>query len=112
MEQHNLEMFQKMYAETLKNAHAVQCLQGEQTLDTMMNDLRTLFIVGQGCETPTFKTIMDNRYRSECSSGICTIHLLQIFLNNAKTAHFATIIPRKSGDTYVTSHTQQAFYYP
>jgi hypothetical protein len=24
MEQHNLEMFQKMYAETLKNSHAIE----------------------------------------------------------------------------------------
>jgi hypothetical protein len=30
MEQHNLEMFQKMYADTLKNAHAIHCLQAEQ----------------------------------------------------------------------------------
>jgi hypothetical protein len=102
MEQHNLEMFQKMYAETMKNAHAIQCLHAEQTLDTVMNDLCTLFITGQGHETPAFKTIMDNRYHSECSSGICTIHLLQIFLDNAKTAYFTTIIPRKLGDTYVT----------
>jgi hypothetical protein len=106
MEQHNLEMFHKMYVETLKNVHAIQCLQAEQTLDTMMNDLHTLFITGQGWETPTFKTIMDDRYHSECSSGICTIHLLQIFLDNVKTAHFTTTIPRKLGNTYVTSHTQ------
>jgi hypothetical protein len=106
MEQHNLDMFQKMYAETLKNAHVIQCLLAEQTLDTMMNDLHTLFITGQGHETPTFKTIMDDRYHSECSSGICTIHLLQIFLDNAKTAHFTIAIPRKLGDTYVTSRTQ------
>jgi hypothetical protein len=33
MEQHNLEMFQNMYAETLKNSHAIQCLQVEQILD-------------------------------------------------------------------------------
>jgi hypothetical protein len=105
-EQHNIEMFQKMYAETLKNAHAIQCLQAEQTLDTMMNDLHTLFITGQGWETPTFKTIMEDRYYSECSSGICTILLLQIFLDNAKTIHFTTTIPRKLGDTYVTSCTQ------
>jgi hypothetical protein len=105
MEQHTLEMFQKMYAETLKNAHAIQCLQAEQTLDTVMNDLHTLFITGQGQETPTFKTTMDDRYHSGCSSGICTIHLLQIFLDNAKTPHFTITIPRKLGDTYVTSHT-------
>jgi hypothetical protein len=119
IEQHNLETFQKMYTETLKNAQAIQCLHTAQTLDTAMNDLHTLFITGQGWETRTLKTIMDNRYHSECSSGICIIYLLQIFLNNAKTAHFTTTIPRKLGDIYVTSHTQllyisdtKAFYYP
>jgi D-ribose pyranose/furanose isomerase RbsD len=118
MDQHNLEMFQKMYTETLKNSHDIQCLQAEQMLDTLMNDLHILFITGNS-ETPTFKTIMDDRYHSECSSGICTINLLQIFLANAKTAHFSTTISRKLGDTYVTSSTQllyindtKAFYYP
>jgi hypothetical protein len=83
-----------------------------------MNDLCTIFITDQGQETPTFKTIMDNRYHSDCSRGICTIHL-QIFLDNAKTTHSSTTIPRKLGDTYVTSCTQllyindtKAFYYP
>jgi hypothetical protein len=41
-------MLQKMYAETLENVHSIQCLQAEQTLDTVMNDLHTLFITGQG----------------------------------------------------------------
>jgi biotin synthase-related radical SAM superfamily protein len=65
MEQHSLEIFQKMYAETLKNAHAIQCLQAEQALDTVMNDLHNLFISDQGQKTPTFKIIMDDRYHSE-----------------------------------------------
>jgi hypothetical protein len=75
MEQHNLQMFQKIYAETLKNSHDIQCLQAEQTLDTVMTDLCALLVTGQGCETPTFKTNIDDRYHSECCSGICTIHL-------------------------------------
>jgi hypothetical protein len=84
-----------------------------------MNDLHTLCITGQGREKPTFKTIVDDRYHSECSSRNCTIYLLQIFLDNAKTAHFTTTIARKLADTYVTSCTQllyisdtKAFYYP
>jgi hypothetical protein len=103
MEQHNLQMFQKMYAEILKNAHAIQYLQAEENLDTVMNDFCTLFIIGQGRETPTFKTIMDDSYHSECCRGICSIHL-QIFLDNAKTTHFTTTIPRKLGDTFVTTY--------
>jgi hypothetical protein len=67
-----------------------------------MNDLHNLVITDQGREAPTFKIIMDDKYDSECFIGICTTHLLQIFLNNAKTDHFTTTVPRKLGNTYVT----------
>jgi hypothetical protein len=73
---------------------------------TVEDELHTLFTTEQGRETSLFKTILDDRYHSECSSGICTLNLLQIYLDNAVTKYRAKVIPRRLGDNFVSSQSQ------
>jgi hypothetical protein len=68
----------------------------------MMDEIRILFQTGQGRETMHFKTVLDDRYHSSCADGYCKVHLLQIFLDNAVSAHFTMTVPRKLRDKFVT----------
>jgi hypothetical protein len=94
--------FQWLKEQLILQDHEIECLKDQQSLDAMMDEIRILFQTGQGRETMHFKTILDDRYHSSCVDGYCELHLLQIFLDNAVSAHYTMTVPRKLGDKFVT----------
>jgi hypothetical protein len=54
--------FRWLKEQLILQEHEIECLKAQQSLDTMMDEIRILFQTGQGRETMHFKTILDNRY--------------------------------------------------
>jgi hypothetical protein len=92
--------FQWLKEQLILQEHEIECLKAQQSLDAIMDEIRILFQTGQGREAMHFKTILDDRYHSSCVDGYCELHLLQIFLDNAVSAHYTTTVPRKLGDKF------------
>jgi hypothetical protein len=68
--------FQWLKEQLILEEHEIECLKVQQSLDTMIDEIRILFQTGQGRETTHFKTILDDRYHSSCVGGYCELHLL------------------------------------
>ena len=50
---------------------------------------------------PDFQTLLDNEKGSYYTEGICEIHLIQIFLDNAYPGYCTKAIPQKLGNEFI-----------
>ena len=64
--------------------------------------LDTLSTTGLGRRTPDFQ-MLDNEKESHCAEGICEIHLIQVFLDNAYPGYHTKAIPQKLGNKFIIS---------
>lgn len=88
-QQHNaqLKLIQTNHNMALCNLYRIQLAQ-------MATELNALFTTGLGRRTAAYQTIL-NTEDSFCQNGLCKLHLIQIFLDNAYTAYLTKAIPQK-----------------
>lgn len=76
------------------NHNQIMCMQYTRVLDRVKTELDTLFTSGLGRRTSEFQTLINPTEDSSCEEGICTIHVMQIFLDNAFAAYHTKPIPQ------------------
>lgn len=78
----------------LRNHNGLMCVQYKMTMDKMTRELDTLFIMGLGRRTPEFQTLLNPTANSFCEESLCTLNVLQVFIDNAYAAYHTRPIPQ------------------
>ena len=63
--------------------------------------IRFLFYSRTRKKDPDFQTLLDNEKGSYYTEGICEIHLIQIFLDNAYPGYHTNTILQKLGNEFI-----------